>query len=157
MQEVVVFVGLQGAGKSTFHAQRFADNYVLVSKDLFRNNRRPGRRQEQLLTEALASARSVVVDNTNPSRADRATIIRVARAFHARVVGYYFSSPLAECLVRNAARTERRVPDVGVFATARKLEPPSLEEGFDQLVLVHTLRDGNFTVRPCLETTDEPR
>jgi predicted kinase len=156
MQEVVIFIGLQGAGKSTFHAQRFAASHVLVSKDLFPNNRRPARRQEQLLTEALAAARSVVVDNTNPSRADRAEIIRVARTFGARVVGYYFASPLAECQARNAARA-RRVPEVGLLATARKLEPPSAAEGFDQLFLVRTLPEQQFDVTPYPETRDEPR
>ena len=105
MLEVIVFVGLQGAGKSTFHAQRFAASHVLVSKDNFPNNSRPERRQRHLITEALAAAHSVVVDNTNPSRADRAGIIAVARSFQARLIGYFFLSPMAECLVRNARGT----------------------------------------------------
>ena len=156
MLEVIVFVGLQGAGKSTFHAQRFAASHVLVSKDNFPNNSRPERRQQHLITEALAAARSVVVDNTNPSRADRAGIIAVARSFQARLIGYLFLSPMAECLVRNAART-RRVPDVGLFATARKLERPSTREGFDELFAVRTLPDLQFAVTPYLETSDESR
>jgi predicted kinase len=157
MLEVVVFIGLQGAGKSTFHAQRFAASHVLVSKDNFPNHRRPARRQQDLLNQALGSARSVVVDNTNPSRADRAGIIAVAREFQARTVGYFFASPLAECLLRNAARPAKRVPDVGLFATVRKLERPSPAEGFDELFLVKTLPDLQFAVSPYPETSDEPR
>jgi predicted kinase len=158
MLEVVVLMGLQGAGKSTFRAQRFEGTHVLVSKDQFRNNRRPERRQQQLITEALAAGRAVVVDNTNPSRADRATIIALARSFDARVIGYFFASPLEECLARNAARAApRRVPDVGLLATARKLERPSASEGFDELWTVQTLRDQQFDVTPYEETTDEPR
>jgi hypothetical protein len=61
MLEVIVFVGLQGAGKSTFYAQRFAATHVLVSKDRLRTNRRPERRQRRLIAEALAAGRSVVV------------------------------------------------------------------------------------------------
>jgi predicted kinase len=65
--ELVIFVGLQGAGKTTFHRTQFAASHDLVSKDRFRNNRRPARRQRQLIKEALQAGRSVVVDNTNPS------------------------------------------------------------------------------------------
>jgi len=147
MLEVVVLIGLQGAGKSTFRAQRFESTHVLVSKDRLRNNRRPERRQQQLIREALATARSVVVDNTNPSRAERATIIALARSFNARVVGYFFASPLGECLARNAARLDP-VPEVGLLATAKKLERPALAEGFDALWIVHALPDHTFNVTP---------
>src|SRR5690348_5703042 len=115
MVEVVVLIGLQGAGKSTFRAQRFADTHVLVSKDLLRNNRRPERRQQQLIADALAAGRSVVVDNTNPSVEERGRIIDIARAAGARVVGYMFESPLPACAARNQARPERsRVPEVAL-------------------------------------------
>ncbi len=132
--EVVVFVGLQAAGKSTFHRERFAATHVLVSKDLLRNNRRPQRRQMRLLDEALSEGRSVVVDNTNPTVEDRAAIIRLARERGASVVGYFFDVPIAECLRRNAERSGKgRVPDAALFITARRLQRPTLDEGFDRL------------------------
>src|SRR5262245_56445074 len=102
MLEVVVLIGFQGAGKSTFRAQRFGEDYAVVSKDMLRNNRRPERRQRHLIAEALAAGKSVVVDNTNPSVEERAGIIEVARSAGAHVVGYFFDSPLADCAARNA-------------------------------------------------------
>ena len=159
MLEVIVFVGLQGAGKSTFYAQRFADTHVLVSKDRLRNNKRPERRQQRLIAEALATGRSVVVDNTNPSVSERATIIETARSGGARITAYFFTSPLADCLPRNSARSgAARVPEVGVFATARKLVPPSPDEGFDELWSVRTLPDFQFETIPGTgETRHESR
>jgi len=49
-------------------------------------------------------------------------------------------------LERRAWRREgkARVPDVAIFVTAARLEPPSYEEGFDRIWLVKTLVDGNF-------------
>jgi predicted kinase len=70
--ELVMLIGLQGAGKTTFAGQRFGKTHVLISKDRLRNNRRPERRQQRLIVEALAAGRSVVVDDTNPSIAERA-------------------------------------------------------------------------------------
>jgi predicted kinase len=39
--EVIILIGLQGAGKSTFHQRRFAATHAYVSRDRLRKNRRP--------------------------------------------------------------------------------------------------------------------
>ena len=59
-------------------------------------------------------------------------------------VGYYFRSKVEECLARNQQRSER-VPDVGILSTAKKLELPTLDEGFDTLRYVR-LTEGGFVV-----------
>ena len=147
--ELVMLIGLQGAGKTTFAGQRFRDTHVLISKDRLRNNRRPERRQQRLIVEALAAGRSVVVDNTNPSIAERAALIACARSAGARVKGYVFTSPLTACRARNANRPpEAQVPDVGIFATVKRFESPIIGEGFDELWSVDTLSDLRFEVRP---------
>ena len=145
--EVIVLIGLQGAGKSTFRGQRFSETHAVVSKGLLRNNRRPERRQQHLITAALASGLSVVVDGTNSSVEDRAAVIATARASSAHVIGYFFESPLGECAARNQRRPERtRVPDVGLFAAAKRLVRPSRMEGFHELWTVRTLPDLRFDV-----------
>ena len=102
-----------------------------------RNNRRPQRRQEQLLVEALAAGRSVVIDNTNPDRGGRASLIAVARRYRATIVGHYFPTEAKDALRRNRARTGReRVPDVAIFTTRKRLDVPTYDEGFDQLIIV---------------------
>ena len=158
MLEVVILIGFQGAGKSTFRAQRFDGTHALVSKDRLRNNRRPERRQQRLIAEALAAGKSVVVDNTNPSAEERAGIIETARGAGARVIGYFFASSLDECAARNRERPEdARVPDVGMFATAKRFVRPSRREGFDDILTVRTLTDFRFDIGPYQEPPDEPR
>mgnify|MGYP002781287389 CR=1 FL=1 len=118
MSELAILVGLQASGKSTFYRRHLAGTHVLVSKDLLRNNRRPARRQAQLIAEALSAGRSVAVDNTSPTVELRKELIDLGRAHGATVTGYYFSAKLADCLARNAERTGKdRVPEVGIFAT----------------------------------------
>lgn len=152
MTTVIIFMGLQAAGKTTLYRARFASTHILVSKDLLRNNRRPDRRQTNLIRTALETGRSVVVDNTNPSRADREDIIALAREYDTRIVGYFFEAALDDCLRRNATRTGRaRVPEVALFSTQKKLERPSLDEGFDALNAVRTLDDGTFEITPLKE------
>jgi predicted kinase len=145
--ELILFIGLQAAGKSSFYRARFADTHDLVSKDRFPNNRNPARRQRQLIEEALGAGRSVVVDNTNPTVNDRAELIALARSLGAAVFGYYFESRLADCLERNRQREGKaRVPDLALYATRKRLCVPSLTEGFDRLHYVRLLGEGRFEI-----------
>jgi len=145
--DLAIFIGLQGAGKTSFYRSRFAGQYVLVSKDLLRNNRQPGRRQRQLLEEALQAGRSVVVDNTNPTAPERAELIELGRRHGATVTGYYFESRLEDCLERNRHRVgKEKVPAVALYTTAKKLQRPALAEGFDRLLYVRLAADRGFQV-----------
>lgn len=147
--ELVLFIGLQGSGKSSFYRERFADSHVLVSKDLWPHARRREARQRRLISEALASGRSVVVDNTNPTPELRAPLISLGKSHGARVIGYAFESRLEDCLSRNANREGRaRVPEVALYATRKVLRWPSLTEGFDALYFVR------FTPEATFEVTD---
>ena len=131
--EVAILVGLQRAGKTTFYRERLAATHVHVSKDNFRNNRRPDRRQKHLIEEDLSESRSVAVDNTNATAADRAVLIELAKRLGASVVCYYFPPDVDGSLKRNAGRTGKaRVPDGVIHMTARRLEPPSPAEGYDR-------------------------
>jgi predicted kinase len=132
--ELLIFVGIQAAGKSTYYRARFAATHVHVSKDLMKNTRDREARQRRLIAAALAAGRSVVVDNTNATPDVRAPLIELGKHHGARVIAYYFESTVKDAVVRNRAREGReRVPDVGLFTTAKKLKPPTLEEGFDEV------------------------
>jgi predicted kinase len=147
--ELVILMGLQASGKSTFRRERFDPTHAVVSKDLLRNNRRPQRRQMELIEEALGAGSSVIVDNTNPRREDRAPLIAAGRRFDARVIGYFFSSAVADSSRRNAGRTgKERVPEVALHVTAKLLERPARDEGFDELYIVRISDETRFDVQP---------
>ena len=148
--ECVILIGLPASGKSTFFRERFAATHDHVSKDLFRNNPKPQRRQEYLIAESLASGRSVVVDNTNPSAAIRAPLIAIAKKHGAETTGYFFVTEARDALRRNRTRQGReRVPDVAIFTARKRLEPPTAAEGFDRLFAVRMNEaDRTFEVSP---------
>jgi predicted esterase/predicted kinase len=149
MAECIILIGLQGAGKTTLYRERFARTHAHVSMDLYRSARSKSARQARELTAALDAGRPVVVDNTNPSVAVRAPLIRMARQRGAEVVGYYLEATTREAVARNRRREGReRVPDVGIFATAKRLEPPLRAEGFDRLYRVRVRPDAGFEIEP---------
>jgi predicted kinase len=138
-QELILFIGLPAAGKSTYYREHFAATHVHVSKDLMPKTRRSDARQMMEIEAALAEGKSVVVDNTNPSIDVRAPLIALGRRYGARIIGCYFDVEAKTALVRNRLREGvERVPDVAIFATRKKLVPPSIEEGLDEVVVVKT-------------------
>jgi predicted kinase len=145
--ECVIFVGLPGAGKTTLYRERFAATHRHVSKDLWPNARRPGPRQQKIIDEALAGGFSAVVDNTNPTIAERAPLVSLARRRGARVIGYFFEVTTRAAVARNASRTgPGKVPNVAIFTAAKRLQRPSLAEGFDQLFRVEIADDRSLQI-----------
>ena len=130
---VVILMGLQGSGKSTFYKLYLADDFVRVNLDTLKT-----RHQEKLLIEeCLTLQKSFAVDNTNPTRLDRERYIIPAKNAGYRVVGYFMESKIKDCMQRNALREGvARVPEKAIAATSNKLEIPSYDEGFDELYFV---------------------
>lgn len=137
-------MGLPASGKSTFYRERLAWSHVLVSKDAMRRGSNKVRRQRREIEAALGEGRSVVVDNTNVSRAERAEIIDIAQAFEARVVVYRFAESVADCRERNSRREgDACVPLVAIYSAAKRYEEPLTEEGIDEIHVVR-LSEGIF-------------
>ena len=141
--ELVIFIGLQGCGKSAFYKERFFRTHVRINLDMLRT-----RHRERMIFEVcLRAGQPMVIDNTNPAPADRARYIPAARAAGFRVAGYWFESTIEECRARNEQREGKAaVPLAALRATAARLRPPSPDEGFDELWDVRIAFGGGFTV-----------
>lgn len=151
--EAVLFVGLQGAGKSTFYAARFLHTHLRISLDLLKTRHRESR----FLALCLESGMRFVVDNTNPTAADRARYLVPARKAGFRTAAYFFEVDFEGSLERNARRSGKaQIPRHAIAATAEKLEPPRFEEGFDALFRV-TAAGGGFQVKEVQDEVRRPR
>ncbi|MDF5731609.1 MAG: AAA family ATPase [Rhizonema sp. PD38] len=141
--EAIIFVGIQGAGKSTFYRTQFFNTHIRINLDMLKT-----RNREQIIFQSCLEAKqSFVVDNTNPTVEERRRYIPPAKAKKIQVIGYYFDSLLEECKQRNNQRiAEQIVPLVGLLATSKKLVLPTWQEGFDALYTVKTGLNDLFTV-----------
>src|SRR5205085_1555042 len=109
-------------------------------------------REAGLLQLCLETRQPFVVDNTNATISQRARYIDGAKAGGFRVVGYFFEPNIAESLKRNEQRSgAERIPKVGIFATYKRLQRPSLSEGFDQLFRVTLPAADVFVIEPWAE------
>jgi len=139
--EVIIFIGIQGAGKSTFFRERFFDTHVRINLDMLRTRQK----EEKLLHACLESGQSFVIDNTNPLPADRQRYLQPARAKGFRTIAYFFQTTLRDAMQRNSLRTgKKKVPAPAVAATFKKIVPPNLEEGFDEVHIIELTGDRGF-------------
>jgi len=137
---------MQGSGKSSFYQERFYATHLRLSRDMLKTRHR----ERRLLEVCLQTGQRVVVDNTNPRPVDRADYIQRAKAAKFRVIGYYFKTTVAAALARNEQRIgAAKIPKVGLFTTYKRLDPPKLEEGFDELYCVVLTAENQFTVAPA--------
>jgi len=141
--EAIILVGVQGSGKSTFYRQLFFDTHVRISLDMLRTRHR----EKLLLAACLAAKQPFVVDNTNPLPADRARYIGLAREAGFRVVAYFMESTLREAIERNNKRAgKQKIPVPAVAGTFRKLQRPTMDEGFDAVYGVTISPEGAFVI-----------
>ncbi|MDJ0694992.1 MAG: AAA family ATPase [Mastigocoleus sp. MO_167.B18] len=141
--EAIIFIGIQGAGKSTFYRDHFLDTHIRINLDMLKT-----RHREQIIFQACLEAKqSLVIDNTNPTVEDRSRYIIPAKAKKIQVIAYYFQSKLEDCKKRNSQRLGKKaIPLPGILATYKKLVAPSIEEGFDIIYSVKTNPNYSFTV-----------
>jgi predicted kinase len=140
--EAILFCGIQASGKTTFYLNHFFKTHVRISLDLLRTRNR----ERAFLQTCLHTGQRFVVDNTNPTRAERNYYIDEAKAHRFKIILYYFSSDAEACLQRNDNRAgKEKVPIAGLRGTSKKFERPSFEEGIEQIYEVF-IRDSQFHV-----------
>lgn len=143
--QLIIFSGVQASGKSSFYLLNLHHSHLRINLDMLKT-----RHRENLIFEAcLASQAKCVIDNTNPSKADRARYIERAQAAGFEVICYFFETDLDSALERNRHRTGKaNIPEVGVRATYKRLEQPSLDEGFEAIFKVKIVGNGDFSIKP---------
>lgn len=140
-QEMIILVGRPASGKS-FFVQKYLSNPELKAPvEYVRVNRDTLVTQAKCLKEArksLEEKKSVVIDNTNPSKKVRAEYLDLAQEFSVPVRCFVFKTDpeLADHLnnVRFKVSGTKPVPPVAINNFKKQFEEPTKDEGFDELV-----------------------
>ncbi len=134
----MVLCGLPGSGKSTWAASLGVNavssdevrRWIADDPTTQRIHRRVFATVRYIIRQRLELGRPVTyVDATNLTPWERRPYLKLGQLYDAEVDAVFFDTPVELCLERNRLR-ERRVPDDAVHTMARKLVPPSFEEGF---------------------------
>jgi aryl-alcohol dehydrogenase-like predicted oxidoreductase len=163
--DVVLVMGIPGAGKSRVAEDYVARGYVRLNRD-----ERSGSLRElagALDTVLASGAPRVVLDNTYLTRASRSYVVEAAQRRGAAVRCVWLETPLAQAQVNLVERLldrfgglptpeelRARAREPGVLTptsqmrTLRELEPPSTDEGFARVERVEFVRTPRADGRP---------
>ena len=165
-EEVVLIMGLPGAGKSTVAESLVARGYERLNRD------DRGGLVRGLLPAIASGSSRIVLDNTYVSRKSRAAVIQTSSHRGLPVRCVWLSTGLEDAQVNAAGRIVSRYgrllgpeemreaskQDTAAFGPAvqfryqRELEPPDPSEGFSRIEVVtfERRRDPSFTNRALL-------
>ncbi|KAM9959170.1 hypothetical protein ACTFIR_000228 [Dictyostelium discoideum] len=135
--EMVISVGYPAAGKSTFARKYFGTaGYTIINQDTLKD-------KAQCLkaaNAALAQGKSVVIDNTNPTKDVRAEYLALAKKYNAKARCLNFTTSFDLAMHLNYYRERKdgvkHIPSIGYFTFRKKYQEPNTSEGF---VSVHQI------------------
>jgi predicted kinase len=148
---VYMLIGVPGSGKSTYVGELEASNFVYVSSDYFIDKFacRMGKTYDEVFKEVAPRAmrlmnrrvqtarrnqRTIVWDQTNTSRKSRAK--KLLQLSEYNKIAVFFETPPDVVLdKRLASRPGKEIPDYVMRTMKENLEYPTLEEGFDVIMV----------------------
>lgn len=148
--QIILAVGLPGSGKSTWFARR---GIHPLSSDTLRLWLLDDETDQSFQHGVFRALRTLLemrlrrgrprnyVDATNLNRKERKPYFRLAARYGYEMRAIFFDVPAEVCRARNRRRG-RRVPEEAMERMARKLRPPTLEEGFTKITVVRAKEEG---------------
>ena len=129
---ITVLCGIPASGKTTI-SKKIAEkqNTIRFSFDeigcLQHNELIP------CVIEALQSGKNVVVDSVYTRASWRKDILEAIKNIDCQRILIYMDTPLEECIRRNSQRPNQ-LPDFMVRDIYNSIEPPTLDEGWDEIL-----------------------
>ena len=151
MNTLYLTIGAPGSGKSTYSKNLIKDKDIkYLSSDELRAQLGKDESDQTVtgqvfsyikkkVVEYLEIGDSVLIDATNINKKDRKYYIDTAKRNNAKVIGLVCAVTKDELIERNIKRGEsggRNVPVWVIEKMLNKYEPPTTEEGFDEIIYV---------------------
>jgi|GEM_PF-1439050 predicted kinase len=129
--EIIVMVGLPGSGKSSYMKEHFEDTHIRINLDMLKTRNK----ENQFIVACLHMKHSMVIDNTNITIEERKKYIDYAKQYNVPIKAVYIARDVKTCISQNKTRS-KSVPDIVIYTKNKKLKIPTINEGFDEVIVV---------------------
>lgn len=132
MTEIIILVGLPGAGKSTLISD-LGSNIEIVDGDSLKTS-------EAVVAKVKSfksCERSIIVDATNVTLERRRPLIALAKEWEIPVKCVWLNTDVKTCVKRSKERHAnggKNIPPVAIYKLNKNFVEPTLEEGFEEVV-----------------------
>jgi len=163
MATLHMLIGIPGSGKSTYSRNVLKVKYpnaIYVASDEVRNNN-PGMKEDliwpeiyRLTNKALKEGFDCILDCTNVTPEVRAKQIEKIKSLgdvSFDMIAYFFPTDPQKCydrvVIRNQNPNERWLPVDIIPGYGKQIIPPTLEEGFKEIVIVDNNNEGFANIK----------
>jgi len=130
---MVIMMGLPGSGKTSY-INSYLQGAPVVSGDQLKNSKKVG----QMCIHYMNKEQFLAVDATNLTLSRRKPLIDLCKAYVYNCVGIYLPRDPKLCIERIATRVSyggEKVSRVAVYTLNSRTVKPTVEEGFDKLLV----------------------
>lgn len=149
-KEMIIIVGMPGSGKSYISAEiqskGFIENklYMIINRDKLKTIEKCIKYCESNLKLNL----SVIIDNTNPSLADRKKFIDLAKKYSYQIRCILFDMPLELALHNNYYRhfkyNSLLIPKIAYNIYKSRYVKPEIKEGYKEIIKINSISNHDY-------------
>lgn len=158
--KLIMMIGIPASGKSYIAEQikldgeKVSDDKIVIHssdklrKELFddvndqSNNAELFKELEKRIKVDLANGVSVIYDATNINKKRRKSFLNTLKNISCEKICAVVLSPYEDCINSNHER-DRCIPDEVITRMYKHYQPPSIKEGFDNIVLMYNILDSS--------------
>ena len=169
---ILMLIGFPASGKSTIAEKYKKDGYTIVSRDTLKPNSTINS-LEPILTDMLKedSNKNIVLDNTHLTVKQREGFIKIAKQFKTQIVAIVIKTTIEYCQLRVLHRQYEKYgrlfmtvneknehpeakkdscvfPPAVLFKARKEYIEPTIEEGFDSIVIIKANDDNKQIWNP---------
>ena len=141
MPIIYILCGLPASGKTTLSKQLATKcNTKLYHYDEFKRSLKLQENKQihqclyQLIVSDLLAGNNVVLDDLHTCLEWRQDLLSAIQDILCKKILVVMTTPLEECVHRNAERQNGRLPDSVIYHLHSRYQPPSLEEGWGEIL-----------------------
>ena len=127
-QEMVIMVGYQAVGKTTFAENKFVTHgYTRIDGDSLKTPAKMIKEAEKTLN----LGKSVVIDATNGKKENRLLFITLAKKYNVPVRCFVFNTSIETAMEWNTKRFEetgKKIPKIAFYTYRKNYNPPTISE-----------------------------